>query len=264
MIGSITKKTVILSFPTTPHNKAHVNLFYFGGRKGSLLLLNKTVTCSQRSHLLSIQQRSSWSWSTKADHRLLYVPLPALGQLKTPKRNTLWGRSKAKLLHLMNVGPVWLFFVLWPKDRPSNALSAGLCPEDTNSALEVPGTLGSSTMMVLGAAKPPHKHQGSHPLSGCWHQTVPRGKEGMHQGVWEGAVSPREVPGSVKFMAWNDLHGGDNFLLSTLLRTAFPRTSPNLDPVNSQTKPCVKACAQLISWGLQHNVQDQRWQESFH
>lgn len=58
-------------------------------------------------------------------------------------------------------------FVLWPKDRPSNALSAGSCPGDTNSALRVPGTLGSSTAMVLGAAKPPQEHQGSHPLMGA-------------------------------------------------------------------------------------------------
>lgn len=40
MIGKITEKTVILSSPTAPHNKAHSDLFYFG-RRNMLLLLFK-------------------------------------------------------------------------------------------------------------------------------------------------------------------------------------------------------------------------------
>lgn len=56
-------------------------------------------------------------------------------------------------------------------------------------------------------------------------------------------VSPREVPGSVKFMGWNHLHRGDKSLLPALFRTAYPSTFPNLDPVNSKQSLCKGMCS---------------------
>lgn len=50
MIGNITKKTMILSPPTTPHNKEHSDLFYFG---------ESIVAVVKLSHNLQAREASS-------------------------------------------------------------------------------------------------------------------------------------------------------------------------------------------------------------
>lgn len=77
------------------------------------------------------------------------------------------------------------------------------------------------------------------------------------QGAQGGPVSPKEVPGSVKFIGWDQSGKVEKFLLPTLLGTAFLRTSSGWDPVRSQTQHSVKARAQHIAGGPQHNTQDQ-------
>lgn len=126
MIRKITRKTVILSSPTTPHNKTHSHLFYFDGRKRLLLLL-------KLSHNLQPEKPPPPGWSLaeqllKLEHKggsqtTACSPLQ-LGQFRIVKRNTWYGKRKEKLLHLMKVGPVRLYLILGSKDRPSNAFMA--------------------------------------------------------------------------------------------------------------------------------------------
>lgn len=100
----------------------------------------------------------------------------------------------------MNVGPVWLFFVLCPKDRPGNALSAGLCPEDTNSTLGVPGAPGSSTVRCWCCKATPQT-PGLPPLE--WVLT-------SNHASWKGRCTPESIKGSCepqRSLRFCEIHG---------------------------------------------------------
>lgn len=86
MIGNITKKTMILSPPTTPHNKAHSDLFYFGESIVAVVKLSHNLQ-PEKPAPPPVQQSSSWRWSTK----VTVCSPPCIRTVKNPqKKHTMW------------------------------------------------------------------------------------------------------------------------------------------------------------------------------
>lgn len=175
MIGNITKKTMILSPPTPQQSTWWSLLFWWKKRVVAVVKLSHNL--QPESHL-----HPQFSRAAPEAGALLYIPLPALGQLRIPKETC----RVAEIKQNYSIWWMWALsdFSLFSAQRTDLEMPSLLaCAQKTQTPLWGCLVPLAPPQWGAGAAKRPHKHQGSPPWSGCWHQPMPHGKEGVHQRV---------------------------------------------------------------------------------